>query len=246
LAQAEPDGLTVGLIPVEAAITRELTLASPYTAAELSGRLVVFEEPWALVAGLGAPFDDLASLAAAAGRRPVVFGHSGLEHPTIPTLQVLALARDLGVELKTRRLPDLGLGSLKEGRPGEPVVDLLAWPLSEVRSRIGTELKLVAVLADAYGGPCAPAEKALAAQGRRAAARGWSALYEPVGSRSPSADQTLAAAAAVLTEDEARRIMDERCLAPSELGLEGSPPALAAEYEAQAALLRALGLAPGD
>jgi tripartite-type tricarboxylate transporter receptor subunit TctC len=248
LSQARPDGLTVALIPVEAAVTRVLAMATPYVASEISGRLVVFEEPMALIAREGAPYDDLASLAEAARRGPVILGHDGLEPPSLSTLQVLALAKDMGVELKLKELPGLGPAHLREPRQTAPVIDVMAWPLSEVRSfsQPGLALKILAVLVDRYDGPCAPPGKALADQGRASPVHNLAALYEPSGPRGPMADRTLAAAESLFGSGAVKARLAADCLLPSELGLAGSEAALAAESAAQAGLFEALGLAPAD
>ena len=244
LSQAGPDGSALGLLPVEAAITRALTLASPYASDEIGGRLVIFEEPFALIARHDAPYDDLSALAAASASLPVVLGHGGLERQALSTLQILAMFKSAGISYKTKLVLNLEPGRLTAAAAGEDdaAIDVMAWPLSEVQGLedAGSKVKILALLVDDYEGPCAPDGLSLSDQGRKLPIRNLVALYEPSGPQGGESELNMESAAAVLASDEARVLMAADCLKAVDLDLAASPGVLSGELEAQAALLRDL------
>jgi tripartite-type tricarboxylate transporter receptor subunit TctC len=247
LVQSAADGLHLGLFGVEATITRELAVATPYTAAELRPVLVAWEAPWALIARASAPYGDLAGLArASSGEAPAVFGHGGLDRPSVSTVQVLGLARAMGMDLKPRRVAGLNPGHLAASPQAPPAIDVMAWPLSGLAEWTGRghELKILAVLSTGYRGPCAPPEKSLAAQGLALPARQWTVLYEPAAVGPGLSRGTVETVAALLARPEAAALMEADCLAATGLGPERASEAIEEERRVQAALMTELGLGP--
>jgi hypothetical protein len=241
LMEADPGERVLGLLTAEVAITRTLTMASPYAPEEILGRLVVFEEPWALVAGVEAPFSNLSELAAASLKAPLSFGELNLGFPALSSLQAMGIFKSAGARVETKPVasldPSLLIGS-------EPQADLLALPLSLVRrDKPGPAgVKIVAVLADGYEGPCASKALSLSNQKLKLPVRNLAALYEREGPKPPDAESLVEAAALVLEKSEARSLLAESCLIASEAGLSASPRLLSEEFEAQEALLASLGL----
>jgi hypothetical protein len=242
LSEAEPGERVLGLLTAEAAITRTLTMASPYAPEELLGRLVLFEEPFALVAKSEAPFSNLSELAAQSLKAPLSFGELSLGFPSLPSLQAMGIFKSAGASVEFKPVASLDPSRLTGA---EPEVDLLALPLSMVRrDQPGPAgVKIVAVLADFYEGPCASEALSLSNQKLKLPARNLAALYEREGPKPPDSESLVEAAALVLESSGANELLAEGCLMAAGAGLSASPRLLNDQFEAQEALLASLGLA---
>jgi tripartite-type tricarboxylate transporter receptor subunit TctC len=99
VANAAPDGYTVGSIIIDLQTSYVVQDILPFAADDLDVIGIYFNFPFVLAAAKDAPYSNLAELAEYAKINPVRFAHFGFE--TIPAQQTFEAARQLGFEFST-------------------------------------------------------------------------------------------------------------------------------------------------
>jgi tripartite-type tricarboxylate transporter receptor subunit TctC len=238
LTQAPADGSTLGILPLEASITRILTQSTPYLASELTGLLILYEEPYALIASSHAPFDNLSQLAAQAQKTPLTLGYNSPTGLSLPILQALSVSKQMGFELKAKFSNALTPESLIN----DSNIDLMLVPLSETFGLLQKGVKVVAVLADDFQRQCAPNIESLSDLGLKIEIHNFTAIYGPAFLPLRLSADALDHMLDLLNTPEASAIMERGCLTRTDYNSISSPIALAQQYEAHKNLLKSLGM----
>jgi tripartite-type tricarboxylate transporter receptor subunit TctC len=236
LSLAHPDGSILGVLPMNAVVTKTILERTPYILEDFEPILLAWNVPYVLLAPLDAPYNNLSQLDQASLTQKITFYHDGLDPVSAGTLEALALNSQLNNKWELKEINSVNLELITQS--SNPLA-LMAWPLDSLPK--GTpNYKILAVLTDSYHGPCAPDGLDLTAQNLKAAVHDYLGFYYP--SKTIQAETSLMAQALASLADDPQidQAAEKNCLVKSHKSPAQAQSTLQQEYSAQAELLAAL------
>lgn len=237
LAEGPANGSVIGLLPLEAVVTREVDGRTPYTMKELRPLALAWRLPLCVAAGPETPYDNLADLRERAGKRPPALAVSGgTDHGlTLPYLLADSLAREGRFEWRAVEPAVYDLGALLNGE-----AEVMITPLFEVIKHPASHQFKILAVDEPEPVPGFTQYATIRQQGFQSHFPNWRIFYLPRQTPEPLAAQAGLKMAEILQSPNLSRLKGE-------IGLTGAPRSaaeaelwLAAEHSRQAGLAKDL------
>jgi tripartite-type tricarboxylate transporter receptor subunit TctC len=230
VAQANPDGYTVGSFVIDVPTVHIIKQVASYDRSSFEPVGIFLTYPFALVARKDAPYSDMASLAAYAKGNPVKLGHFGYD--VIPTMATFAAADRLGFKFAADTPADLlDCALLQSGD-----VDVMATSMALVLPCLDD----VQVLAAYTDKPLslAPDVKLLSEQVPGLDITLWNGLFVPKGTPQAVIDKLAAVAEKAMASDKAQDVAKNTGAGVYWMGTADAKARIDVDYTAAEALVK--------